>query len=256
MKPNQRRNLAPLLAAALLALAASAIAADKGSWSYSGATGPTKWGKMDKEFALCGNGQLQAPIDIPDSKARKGDIPPVLFNYKPSAYTIVDDGHTIVVKFPAGTGSKMTLEGEPYELTAIEFHKPAEMKVDGKVHDMSAHLMHKARDGKLLIVAVSLDQGNENALIKSFWTHMPNTKGKEVEIAEKVNPTALLPSSKGYYAFGGSLTTPPCTESVSWVVMQKPVQISADQVRQFAKVYPNNARPTQPVNDRDIQGSL
>jgi carbonic anhydrase len=255
MKHALVRRLAPMLAAALLlGFAAGGEGADRAAWSYAGANGPAKWAKLDKEYATCGSGELQAPIDIPDAKVRKGDIPPILFNYKPSPLAIVDDGHTIRVNI--APGSRISVEGGVYELTAIEFHKPAEVKVDGKAAEMSAHLLHKNKDGRIAIVAVPLEQGKENQVLKTLWSNLPVAKGKEVVVdSVKVNPVGLLPSRKDYYMFAGSLTTPPCSENVKWMVLMQPVQVSGEQIRQFAKLYPMNARPVQALNDRDIQGS-
>jgi len=249
------RRFAPMLTAVLLlGFAAAGEGADKGAWSYSGANGPPKWAKLDKEYALCGTGELQAPIDIVDAKVRKGDLPPILFNYKPSPLSIIDDGHTIRVDI--APGSRISVEGGVYDLTAIEFHKPGEVKVDGKAHEMSAHLFHKNKDGRIAIVAVPLEQGKENEVVKTLWSHLPVTKGKEVVIdSVKINPVGLLPAKKDYYMFAGSLTTPPCSENVKWMVLMQPVQISGEQIRQFAKLYPMNARPAQALNDRDVQGS-
>ncbi len=247
-------RLVAAILAAFLAGSATASAAAESHWSYTGPTGPARWGKLDKEFATCATGTVQSPIDIHDASVRKGDLAPLLFNYKPSPLSIVDDGHTIVVNY--APGSFLTVEGKRYELATIDFHKPSEMKIDGKDHAMAAHLVHKDKDGRIAMVAVLLDQGKENALVKTLWSHLPPAKGKANEVAAvKIDAYALLPASKDYYAFMGSLTTPPCTENIPWYVLKEPVSVSADQVARFARIYPMNARPTQPLNDRDVQGS-
>jgi carbonic anhydrase len=239
----------------VLSLAATAgYGAEEGRWSYAGPTGPAKWGTLDKGFAQCKLGQNQSPIDIPDASARKGDLAPLLFNYKPSPIRIIDRGHTIQVNYAAG--SFLSVNGKRYELTAIQFHKPAEEKIDGKGHDMDAHLVHRSPDGKLAVIAVLLDTGKENRLIKALWDNLPKEKGKEnVVDAVKISAVDLLPENKGYYTFAGSLTTPPCSEDVTWFVMKTPVQVSADEIARFARSYPMNARPVQPVNSRDIQAT-
>jgi carbonic anhydrase len=212
----------------LIAAAATCAAADK-NWAYTGPNGPPKWAKLDKSFATCASGTLQAPIDIPDSKARKGDLPPLLFNYKPSPLKIIDDGHTIQVNY--ASESWVSIEGKRYELVDLQFHKPGEFKISG--------------------------QGKENAVIKTIWSNLPQTKDKESVVPDvQINAFGLLPQNKEYYAFKGSLTTPPCTEGVLWYVLKTPGQVSADQVARFARTYPMNARPVQPVNDRDILGPL
>jgi carbonic anhydrase len=223
-------------------------------WSYAGANGPPKWGKLGKENATCGTGQLQSPIDINDADVRKGDIPPLLFNYKTVPVRIIDNGHTIQVNYPPG--SFLTVDGKRFELVQLDFHKPSEEKVNGKGHEMVAHLVHKGDNGKLAVVAVFLDPGNDNEVIKTLWKNLPATKGKEVVVeSAQINALQLLPKNKDYYRLEGSLTTPPCTENVTWLVLKTPTQVSGDEIARFGRIYPNNARPVQPRNDRDMVGS-
>jgi carbonic anhydrase len=229
-------------------------AADAGRWTYAGATGPAKWGTLDKGFALCKLGTNQSPIDVPDADARKGDLASLLFNYKPAPLKIIDNGHTIQVNY--APGSFLIVGGSQYELVGIDFHRPSEQKINGKGHDMEAQLVHRDKDGKVAVVAILLDEGKENALIKTLWSNLPQDKGKEhVVDAQKINALGLLPQKKDYYTFAGSLTTPPCSENVTWFVLKNPTQVSADEIVRFAKVYPMNARPVQPLNSRDIQGT-
>jgi carbonic anhydrase len=241
-------------AAIAIAAAASQAAEQAHHWSYSGATGPAKWGSLEKGFAQCKTGQAQSPIDIPDASARKGDLAPLLFNYKPSPLKIIDNGHSIQVDY--APGSFLNWDGKRYELTQFHFHKPGEEKIDGKGHDMDAHLVHRGPDGKLVVLAIQLDAGKENRLLKTLWDNLPKEKGKENSVdAVKINAVDLLPEDKGYYTFAGSLTTPPCTEEVTWVVLKTPVQVSADEIARFGRIYPMNARPIQPLNARDIQAT-
>ncbi|HTS22045.1 MAG TPA: carbonic anhydrase family protein [Casimicrobiaceae bacterium] len=256
MKNSLARILAVVAAAALVSAAPRGFAAELGSWSYAGATGPAKWAALSKDFKSCKAGEesKQSPIDIPDAKARKGDLPGLLFNYKTVPLKVVDNGHTVEVVYPPG--SFVSIDGKHYELQQFHFHKPAEEKIDGKGHDMDAHLVHKGPDGKLMVIAVLLDAGKENKLIKAVWDNLPKEKGKEVSVdAVKISALDLLPNDKGYYTYAGSLTTPPCSEQVTWYVLKLPVQISADEIAHFGRLYPMNARPIQPFNDRDIMGT-
>jgi carbonic anhydrase len=254
MKVSFDGIIALILAAGLASFGGACVAADPSGWSYGGPSGPPKWGKLAKEFAACGTGTMQSPIDIADANVRKGDIPALLFNYKPSPLRIVDNGHTIEVNY--APDSWVTVNGKRYELIAIEFHKPSEEKINGKGQEMAAHLVHKDKDGKIAIIAVLLDQGSENPVIKTLWSNLPTTKGKEnIVNGVTINALGLLPKNKGYYTFAGSLTAPPCTEDVTWFVLKTPMEVSADQIARFGRLYPMNARPTQPRNDRDIVGS-
>jgi carbonic anhydrase len=136
----------------------------------------------------------------------------------------------------------------------FHFHKPSEEKINGKGHDMVVHLVHRAPDGKIGYVAILLDAGTGNRLVKTLWDNLPKEKGKESTVdAVMINATDLLPKDKGYYTFSGSLTTPPCSENVTWFVLKTPVTVAADEIARFAKFYPMNARPVQPLNGRDIQ---
>ncbi|MGH6739238.1 MAG: carbonic anhydrase [Casimicrobiaceae bacterium] len=246
--------LRAIVAFGIAGIAGSCLAAQPGHWTYSGATGPAKWGKLEKDFASCALGKAQSPIDIPDSQARKGDLSPLLFNYKPSPLRITDNGHTIQVDY--APGSSISVNGKHYELVQFHFHKPSEEKVSGKGHEMEAHLVHRDKDGKLAVVAVFLDEGKENPLIKTLWSHQPQAKDKETVVdAVKINALDLLPRDKGYYTYAGSLTTPPCSENVMWFVLKAPVQVSAEEIAHFGRTYPMNARPVQDINGRDIQAT-
>ena len=249
-------GIVAMLGGLVLSMGASVGGAAEAGWSYTGATGPAKWSTLSKEFKACKSGEEsnQSPIDIQDAKARKGDLPGLLFNYRPVSTKIVDNGHTIAVNY--APGSFVSIEGKRYELTEIHFHKPAEEKIDGKGHDMDAQLVHKGPDGKPMVLAILLDAGKENKFIKSLWDNLPKEKGKDVtNDAVKINAVDLLPNDKGYYSYAGSLTTPPCSENVTWYVLKSPVQVSADQIARFGRIYPNNARPIQPFNDRDVMGT-
>ena len=249
------RSRALIVGVALSLAATAGFGADKAStWSYAGATGPAKWGTLDKSFEDCTDGQLQSPIDIPAKATRKGALPSLLFDYQPSPLAIVDTGHMIRVNY--APGNFVRVSGKKYELQYFEFHKPGEQKVNGKGNDMSVHLVHQAPDKKEGIVAIMLDTGAANALVKTVLDNLPKDKGKESAISgATINAKDLLPKNKGYFTFSGSQTSPPCKEDVTWFVMKTPVTVSADQIARFARAYPMNARPVQAVNGRDIQES-
>ncbi len=198
MKRRRNALLPMILAGGLAGLPAWCHAADAADWSYTGPKGPARWGKLDKSYALCAQGSAQSPIDIPDASVRKGDLPPILFNYRPSSLKIVDDGRTIRVDY--APDSWITVAGRRYELVGFSFRKPSEHKIDRKGFDMEVQLLHKDKEGKLAVVAVLLEQGKENALVKTLWTHLPLAKGKQSVVdAVKINAVGLLPPSKDYY---------------------------------------------------------
>jgi len=238
----------------LLTSLGSAAAADAPAahWTYGGHGGPAEWAALNPEFATCKLGKHQSPIDIHGAKT--ADLPAIKFNYQPTPLAVIDNGHTIQVNY--APGSWIDVGGTRYDLVQFHFHKPSEEKIDGKSHAMVAHLVHKSADGKLAVVAVLLDGGGASATIDTIWKNLPKEKEKQVVVAQtSVDASTLLPKDHGYYTFQGSLTTPPCSEDVTWLVLKSPMRISNDEIARFASIYPMNARPTQPLNHRLIEVS-
>lgn len=218
-------------------------------WSYEGEGAPENWAKIDPNNNVCAIGQRQSPIDI--REGIKVDLEPVKFDYHPSTFRIVDNGHTVQVNVG---DSRITLTGKTYELVQFHFHRPSEEKVNGRRFDMVAHMVHKADDGALAVVAVLLERGQENPFIQTLWNNLPLEKNSPVSPPSlSIDPMALLPAARDYYTYMGSLTTPPCTEGVLWLVMKQPVQVSTDQISIFSRLYPNNIRPIQPSANRMIK---
>ncbi|MDB5813202.1 MAG: eukaryotic-type carbonic anhydrase family protein [Rhodocyclales bacterium] len=220
-------------------------------WSYEGADGPENWGKLDPEFSVCTNGKRQSPIDIHDGI--KVDQEPIQFDYKPSYFRIVDNGHTIQVTY--GAGSHITVMGRTYELVQLHFHHPAEERIDGKGFDMVAHLVHRDAEGRLAIVAILLQAGQANRFIQTLWNNLPLEKNEDYAPQLAIQMNDLLPGRRDYISYIGSLTTPPCTEGVLWLVMKAPVELSTEQIDVFTRFYPNNARPVQASAGRVIKES-
>jgi len=232
----------------LLSAFASAQEA-KPHWSYEGSEGPKQWGKLDSSYTVCSMGRTQSPIDI--KGAKKGDLPPLQLDYKAVPLNIIDNGHTIQVNYTAG--STLTVGGKTYTLKQFHFHHPSEERVNGKDSDLVAHLVHGDAEGHLAVVAVLLNKGAANAFLDVIWKNIPAEKEKATDVpGVTLNVKDLLPADLGYFTFPGSLTTPPCSEGVTWYVLKKPSSLSAEQVEAFAKIYPLNARPIQPTNGREI----
>lgn len=227
---------------------------NKARWSYAGrADGPAAWHKLDPEFRLCSEGQRQSPIDIRDSVRLTGAA--LKLDYRPFTLRIVDNGHTVQVTVPPG--SSMTLGGKTYELLQFHFHKPGEERVAGRTYDMAAHFVHKAKDGRMAVLAVLFVPGADHPVIQTIWNNLPLESGRDEEVSGvRVDPAALLPKDRSHYTYMGSLTTPPCTEGVQWVVLKTPVMVSRGQVSIFGKLYAMNARPLQPANGRLIKEAL
>lgn len=236
-----------------LALPLSSIAqhghAPEHSWDYSDAHGPAHWGELNPDFGLCQNGHHQSPIDIQNPKIT--DLPPIQFNYKSAPLDIIDNGHTVMINY--APGSFISVGGKRYELKQFHFHRPSEEHVNGKTYPMSAHFVHADQEGRLAVVAVLLEQGADNPVLRELWRNLPRQKDKETILKNvQIDAAGLLPAERGYYTFDGSLTTPPCSEHVTWLVLRNPVSISAEEIEQFSKLYQNDARPTQPLYDRVV----
>ena len=220
-------------------------------WDYAGSGGPDEWGKMQPEYSKCSTGTRQSPIDIRGGIAV--DLEPIKFDYRPSSFSVIDNGHTVQVNVEPG--NSITITGKRYELVQFHFHRPSEERVNGRQYDMVAHLVHKDVDGRLAVVAVLLDRGSAQAIVQSVWNNLPLEKGDEVRAGTRIDLSQLLPEDKRYYTYMGSLTTPPCSEGVLWMVMKQPVPISVEQVSIFSRLYPMNARPIQQADGRLIKES-
>ncbi|MGB6383590.1 MAG: carbonic anhydrase family protein [Terriglobales bacterium] len=246
----------------LLVIAAALVPADsraqwKTHWTYEGATGAEHWGDLDPEYATCKAGKEQSPIDI--RNVEKAELPALRFEYKsgPLKY-LINNGYTIRVNYHdiPGSGNFLIVGDKRYQLTQFHFHRPSEEYIHGKPYDMEVHLMHVASDGKVAGVTVFLKAGSANTTIQQIWDHMPKTESKEQEIAGvEVNPAELLPHDTAYYTYMGSVTAPPCTEGVTWFVLKIPVEISPEEIDAFAKLYPHDVRPIQPLNGRVVKES-
>ncbi len=227
----------------------SASHADSGPhWSYGGDSGPEYWAKLNPEWKQCADGKVQSPINLVGSYASGG--PALQTSYKVGAASVANNGHTIQVNLTDAGG--VTLDGKRYNLVQFHFHTPSEEQINGRPADLEAHLVHKSDDGKLLVVAVLLNRGKDNAVLKSVFDALPKQADESRTLAKSFDPAKLLPAGKGFYHYEGSLTTPPCTEGVQWFVMKQIGSLSPGQLQAFTTLYPYNARPVQPVNGREI----
>lgn len=221
-------------------------------WTYEGAEGPEHWGELADAYKACTLGKNQSPINLDSQHEIEAELSPLAQAYQAGGKEVLNNGHTIQINYDPG--STLTLDGHDYELKQFHFHAPSENQIDGKTYPMEAHLVHADKDGNLAVVAVMFEEGADaNAGLQQFWQQMPKEAAQTVALNNKVDVSALLPADRDYYRFNGSLTTPPCTEGVVWLVMKQPVVASADQVKMFADImgHPNN-RPVQTVNARPV----
>jgi carbonic anhydrase len=223
-------------------------------WSYAGPEGPEHWGDLDHGFAACKAGTQQSPIDIRDAKDSP-DLAPIRFDYKLSPLKIVNNGHTIRINYEPG--SSIVVNGISLPLTQFHFHHRSETEIDGQKYDMELHLVHEdPAAGRAAVVSILIKSGAENALLRQLLSYAPSRIGEEVDKKKIViNVAGFLPADQNYYVFDGSLTTPPCSEPVRWYVLKQVIEASPSQIAAFAKLYPDNARPIEPLNGRAVMES-
>ncbi len=231
--------------------AKTASKTDKPHWGYK----ETNWASLDPSFKTCGTGKSQSPIDINPSNLRPG--PGFAFNYVPSSGKVHNNGHSIQVDLgkPAkASGNQLLVNGKAYDLKQFHFHTPSEHTINGRRAPMEAHLVHKNAQGQLAVVAVMIFAGGKNQLVDRM--PIPPKKGDySTSGGPNINPALLLPRNRRAFTFTGSLTTPPCTQNVGWIVMQTPLIIAPRTLAKFKKTMGKNARPMQPANGRGIYAS-
>jgi carbonic anhydrase len=225
------------------------FAGETEKWSYTGHKGPEHWGELDEAFSACAKGKNQSPINLTEFIEAK--LSPCEFDYGSQATEILNNGYTVQANI--APGSSLQFEKKDFELKQFHFHAPSENQINGKSYAMEAHLVHAAEDGQLAVIAVMFDEGAENETLARLWEEMPEHGGDRNMLTDPINAKELLPEDKDYYRFTGSLTTPPCSEGVHWLVMKQSVTASREQVEAFLRVMGHpNARPVQPVNARPV----
>lgn len=225
-------------------------------WSYEGAEGPASWGALSPNFLTCAEGHRQSPIDIVTTTS--ASLPTLRGNFRPAELRIVhhehhadaiNNGHTIQVNYTEG--DSLTVGDTSYVLLQYHFHAPSEHMVQGRHFPMEMHLVHKSTSGALAVVGVLIEQGSHNIAFDPIWSNLPAKKSVESHFeGVQVDVDALLPKNSTSYRYEGSLTTPPCSEDVKWIVMATPIQLSAEQIGMFTKLINGNNRPVQPLNNR------
>ncbi len=255
VNPQASRRYIQARAAALSAPgAASTSAAPEGGadWRYEGVNGPQAWGQLRPDFHLCASGKRQSPIPIDESSTLQGPAEPLQFNYQPSGASVFNNGRTILVDVVGD--NRLSVRGSSFQLQQISFHHPSEQRINKQGFAMAAHLLHKNGAGQLAVLVVLLHSGAANALINKVWTYLPLDAGDRVPMPQGLlDLNELLPQDQRYYQFMGSLSTPPCTEGVLWLVLKQPTAVSPQQIKLFGQLFANNARPLQPLHGRAVR---
>ena len=234
---------------AVACMISMALAGENAHWGYSGHEGPEHWGQLDPKYSICSEGKNQSPVNL--TGMVESDLLPLIVNYKSGGNEILNNGHTVQVNYKPGSNIKV--DRNEFELKQFHFHAPSENTIEGHSYPMEAHFVHVDKDGNIAVIAVMFKAGENNTELEKAWKHMPGDAGGKGALPESVDARLLLPHNHDYYRFNGSLTTPPCTEGVWWLVMKYYQSASRAQIDKFAHTmqHPNN-RPLQPANARAI----
>ena len=219
-------------------------------WGYEGETGPDNWGRLSPDFALCADGRAQSPIDI--RNASELDLVDIRFHYGRTPNRVTNTGHGIQVDVEGD--SHILYNGIRYDLLQFHFHAPSEHTIDGQAASLEAHFVHHdPNSGMLAVVGILLEAGDvDNQAYAPVFGNLPAEADMTVSTQDNLDLGVLLPQTRGFYTYQGSLTTPPCSEIVRWLLLDTPVALSAGQIAAFTAIYANNARPVQPLGDRDL----
>ena len=223
------------------------------AWSYEERTGPEYWGKLAASNAVCAQGNEQSPINIVSSQVIEDKkIGGKQIYYMPTTFTLHNNGHTIQAN-AITEKNRLVIEGKEYKLAQFHFHTPSEHQFNSQNYDMEIHFVHKDESGKLAVLGVMIQEGRENEVLATVWDGLPN-EANEKGSSEKylIDLQALLPQNQTSFHYEGSLTTPPCTEEVKWIVFEQPIEMSKQQIKAFQQIFANNHRPIQPLNEREI----
>ncbi|PAF49547.1 hypothetical protein BKH41_02470 [Helicobacter sp. 12S02232-10] len=229
----------------------NALLANDAKWSYKGENSPENWGRIAQEFSTCQTGKNQSPINI-TSYLKVKNPEKITFHYGQDIKSEINNGHTIQVNFNTGTQNYIKIGNQEYELLQFHFHAPAEFRINDKQYPLAMHLVHQDKNKQLVVVGIEFKIGKENKILAPIWEAMPEKSG-ETSYPKKIALQDLIPKKTYFYHFNGSLTTPPCTEGVTWIVLKKPLEISKAQLEKFKKIIGGtNNRPLQPSNNRVI----
>ena len=242
----------PLLHSRDQARAARATAAgEMPAWEYSGEHGAEHWGELSPAYAECTKGGEQSPVDLRPSRYSR--LPALRLRYRSAPLHLLNDGRALRLSYPPG--SQLAIEQSRFELREVTFHTPAEHTVEGRRAAMEIQLLHVDGAGQRVVVAISVVAGTRrNAMLERIADYLPDAArtGEWRYRHVGINPTFLLPSDRRYYRYIGSLTQPPCSEQVSWLVLQQPLEVSAGLIERFHRLTGDSNRPLQPLAGREV----
>jgi carbonic anhydrase len=253
MKTRKYIQFTALLGSLVLLFVSLPLMAGEGAphWTYEGEEGPEHWGELGEEYRMCAEGMNQSPIDL--VAVVNADLPELVFDYYSTPVDQINNGHTIQQNVMAGSFLRIPARGMSFELKQFHFHSPSEHKINGQSFAMELHFVHANEEGALGVVGVLIKEGKEHPVLKQLWSFMPENAGDTSQQPIGIEDTNLLPPTREYFTYGGSLTTPPCSEGVKWIILKTPIEASAEQIAIFkSRVGQATNRPVQPHNARTI----
>ncbi|WP_266180404.1 carbonic anhydrase [Dyella humicola] len=259
---SSKRHLLGLTTAAVMVASVGVLALPLSSdnwastphWSYSGKSGPSHWSSMGPSFVVCGNGKAQSPIDLESRDAKTGKADEFHIDYEKGAVALVNNGHTVQANV-SDAKDTVVFDGDTYRLAQFHFHSPSEHTTDGTRFPLEIHFVNEDGRKRVVVVGVMVKLGKQNESLASVLRALPASEketSKDTRPPVTVDLGSVLPHDHGAYVYAGSLTTPPCTEGVHWVVLKEPIQMSSDQIASFTRLFPDNHRPLQKANGREI----
>jgi carbonic anhydrase len=259
---TSKRHLAGLTAVAVMVASVSVLALPLSSdnwastphWSYAGKNGPSHWSAMDPHFVVCGNGKAQSPIDLESRDAKTGKADEFHIDYEKGAVALVNNGHTVQANV-SDAKDTVLFDGDTYRLAQFHFHSPSEHTTDGTRFPLEIHFVNQDGRKRVVVVGVMVKLGKPNESLASVLKALPATAKeapKDTRPPITVDLGSILPPVHKAFVYAGSLTTPPCTEGVHWIVLKEPIQMSNDQIASFTRIFPDNHRPLQKANGREI----
>nr|WP_198044637.1 carbonic anhydrase family protein [Lysinibacillus timonensis] len=215
--------------------------------------GPTQRVSIDPFETTCTRGVAQSPININNANLLEEQLfNEITLNYVPTIYHLVNNGHTIQMMNPSNQ-NKLVLDGEEYKLAHVHFHNPSEHQIDGKYYNMEGHIVHEINSGELAIVSFFVTEGKVNTDLDEMWSILPAEVTEEpIVVNREIDLLEVLPENKNMYSYSGSITIPPCTEGVTWLIIEEPIEMSPQQIELFAAIYPQNNRSIQELNNRKV----
>ncbi|WP_141120567.1 carbonic anhydrase [Salmonella enterica] len=241
-------KLKKIAIASLLICSAFNTALADTHWGYSGETSPDHWGKLNNDYYLCEKGFNQSPIDI--TNTIDGALPELNFTFEKNNQEIINNGHTIQVNT---IDDIVIIDGNKYQLQQFHAHKPSENTIDNKQYPIELHFVHAKDNGEIAVIGVMVEEGKANEGFETLLNNLPKEVNNSKKIIKEIDISDLYPSNKDYYRFSGSLTTPPCSEGIIWIVMKTPITATKQQIEKLEKALgEDNNRPIQPLHGRVI----